>query len=159
MGSKSRDFRSDLHLFFVIFILRSLFLQTALFSYGFHLKCGEIRQKSTHKCGFLPASFLSMQLGARGGSRTRTPLRALAPEASESTNSTTRAKWPCSARMILYHIQRGLSTAIFPLLGKICAEIFVSLFGRKAVRQREVAGPPDFILPRNVPSASGRSRR
>ena len=30
--------------------------------------------------------------GARGGSRTRTPLRALAPEASESTNSTTRAK-------------------------------------------------------------------
>ena len=30
-------------------------------------------------------------LGARGGSRTRTPLRALAPEASESTNSTTRA--------------------------------------------------------------------
>ena len=29
--------------------------------------------------------------GARGGSRTRTPLRALAPEASESTNSTTRA--------------------------------------------------------------------
>ena len=91
MGSKSRDFRSDLHLFFVIFILRSLFLQTALFSSGFHLKCGEIRQKSTHKCGFLPASFLSMQLGARGGSRTRTPLRALAPEASESTNSTTRA--------------------------------------------------------------------
>ncbi len=30
--------------------------------------------------------------GARGGSRTRTPLRALAPEASESTNSTTRAR-------------------------------------------------------------------
>ena len=29
--------------------------------------------------------------GARGGSRTHTPLRALAPEASESTNSTTRA--------------------------------------------------------------------
>ena len=29
--------------------------------------------------------------GAAGGSRTRTPLRALAPEASESTNSTTRA--------------------------------------------------------------------
>ena len=29
--------------------------------------------------------------GARGGSRTRTPLRALAPEASESTNSTTPA--------------------------------------------------------------------
>ena len=32
-----------------------------------------------------------MSRGARGGSRTRTPLRALAPEASESTNSTTRA--------------------------------------------------------------------
>ena len=31
--------------------------------------------------------------GARGGSRTRTPLRALAPEASESTNSTTRASY------------------------------------------------------------------
>ena len=34
-------------------------------------------------------------LGARGGSRTRTPLRALAPEASESTNSTTRALGGC----------------------------------------------------------------
>ena len=32
-----------------------------------------------------------LSFGARGGSRTRTPLRALAPEASESTNSTTRA--------------------------------------------------------------------
>ncbi len=35
--------------------------------------------------------------GARGGSRTRTPLRALAPEASESTNSTTRAFHFCTA--------------------------------------------------------------
>ena len=35
--------------------------------------------------------FLQLLYGARGGSRTRTPLRALAPEASESTNSTTRA--------------------------------------------------------------------
>ena len=34
--------------------------------------------------------------GARGGSRTRTPLRALAPEASESTNSTTRASFSCA---------------------------------------------------------------
>ena len=34
---------------------------------------------------------MSFSFGARGGSRTRTPLRALAPEASESTNSTTRA--------------------------------------------------------------------
>ena len=34
---------------------------------------------------------MSFRFGARGGSRTRTPLRALAPEASESTNSTTRA--------------------------------------------------------------------
>ena len=34
--------------------------------------------------------------GARGGSRTRTPLRALAPEASESTNSTTRAEVKCA---------------------------------------------------------------
>ena len=35
---------------------------------------------------------MSFCFGARGGSRTRTPLRALAPEASESTNSTTRAE-------------------------------------------------------------------
>ncbi len=36
-------------------------------------------------------NFLYPLDGARGGSRTRTPERALAPEASESTNSTTRA--------------------------------------------------------------------
>ena len=44
------------------------------------------------------------RLGARGGSRTRTPLRALAPEASESTNSTTRASGcaaSLSARVII----------------------------------------------------------
>ena len=33
----------------------------------------------------------NLSFGARGGSRTRTPLRAPAPEAGESTNSTTRA--------------------------------------------------------------------
>ena len=38
------------------------------------------------------AKQMSFSCGARGGSRTRTPLRALAPEASESTNSTTRAE-------------------------------------------------------------------
>ena len=51
--------------------------------------------------------------GARGGSRTRTPLRALAPEASESTNSTTRAKgWggAVSAQVIYYHAPDELST-------------------------------------------------
>ena len=45
--------------------------------------------------------------GARGGSRTRTSLRTLAPEASESTNSTTRASvnlsLSFSAGLILAH--------------------------------------------------------
>ena len=52
--------------------------------------------------------------GARGGSRTRTPLRALAPEASESTNSTTRASGAVlmyrSERMRFYHRNLSLST-------------------------------------------------
>ena len=34
---------------------------------------------------------MTIQHGARGGTRTHTSLRTLAPEASESTNSTTRA--------------------------------------------------------------------
>ena len=47
---------------------------------------------SGHKSKKKNISFADVFLfGARGGSRTRTPLRALAPEASESTNSTTRA--------------------------------------------------------------------
>ena len=41
-------------------------------------------------------TFRSGFCGARGGSRTRTPLRAPAPEAGESTNSTTRASGSCS---------------------------------------------------------------
>ena len=45
--------------------------------------CVPGKKERTHFRVFVP--------GARGGSRTRTPLRALAPEASESTNSTTRA--------------------------------------------------------------------
>lgn len=52
--------------------------------------------------------------GARGGSRTRTPLRALAPEASESTNSTTRAWFGMhrllSARDILPHPPSRVNT-------------------------------------------------
>ena len=62
------------------------------------------------KCGIFACIFLSMQVGARGGSRTRTPLRALAPEASESTNSTTRACGTRSAQERYYHICRPLST-------------------------------------------------
>ena len=53
--------------------------------------------------------------GARGGSRTRTPLRALAPEASESTNSTTRAngeaeRLSCSVQALYYHIPGRVSS-------------------------------------------------
>ncbi len=53
--------------------------------------------------------------GARGGSRTRTPLRALAPEASESTNSTTRAngeaeRLSCSVQALYYHIPGQVSS-------------------------------------------------
>ena len=40
-----------------------------------------------------PVLFRTGDSGARGGSRTRTSLRTLAPEASESTNSTTRASF------------------------------------------------------------------
>ena len=45
-----------------------------------------------------------LRRGARGGSRTRTPLRALAPVASESTNSTTRAscKFICASQREIY---------------------------------------------------------
>ena len=54
--------------------------------------------------------------GARGGSRTRTPLRALAPEASESTNSTTRASYfVCAAQR-----KRYISTA-----ARFCQHFFV----------------------------------
>ena len=57
---------------------------------------------------------MSFCFGARGGSRTRTPLRALAPEASESTNSTTRASGAVlmyrSERMRFYHRNLSLST-------------------------------------------------
>ena len=41
--------------------------------------------------GFLSASFLSMQVGAADGSRTRTPIRTQAPQACQSTNSSTAA--------------------------------------------------------------------
>ena len=57
--------------------------------------------------------FLQLLYGARGGSRTRTPLRALAPEASESTNSTTRAQ--------------GLSFTATPMLPRK-AELVKSFF-------------------------------
>ena len=39
----------------------------------------------------------NLSFGARGGSRTRTSLRTPAPEAGESTNSTTRASYSLGA--------------------------------------------------------------
>ena len=69
--------------------------------------------------------------GARGGSRTRTPLRALAPEASESTNSTTRASCVSepfrSAQALYYHNRFWLSI------------VFSRFFPRGRPRRR---GPP-----------------
>ena len=64
-------------------------------------------------------------VGARGGSRTRTPFRALAPEASESTNSTTRAiKW-CGSQLPDH---RG-ARCILPL-SPTNVNIFFNLFFR-----------------------------
>ena len=58
---------------------------------GFQGERGRKKPRSLMAAGFFG--------GARGGSRTRTPLRALAPEASESTNSTTRAsRWLAAQR-------------------------------------------------------------
>ena len=56
-----------------------------------------------HRQKNVGAKFTLLRRGARGGSRTRTSLRTLAPEASESTNSTTRASGfaPFSTRNIL----------------------------------------------------------
>ncbi len=59
--------------------------------------------------------------GARGGSRTRTPLRALAPEASESTNSTTRANGEverlfCSVQVLCYHTKERVSSLFCGIL-------------------------------------------
>ena len=50
--------------------------------------------------------------GARGGTRTHTSLRTLAPEASESTNSTTRAYSVCalSARDMIAHCRRVVNS-------------------------------------------------
>ena len=45
-------------------------------------------KNSILRCCF---SYLSPNLGAGGGTRTRTSLRTLGPESSESTNSTTPA--------------------------------------------------------------------
>ena len=63
--------------------------------------------------------------GARGGSRTRTPLRALAPEASESTNSTTRACGTRSAQERYYHISPQMST--------LFANFFNSFFAARSL--------------------------
>ena len=61
----------------------------------------------TSKCPF----------GARGGSRTRTPLRALAPEASESTNSTTRASGlVASATEVIIPRKRAAVNTFFQFL-------------------------------------------
>ena len=72
------------------------------FQFLFIFCIGPLAQRLASGHASSPADFLTRKTkkkdttwscpsGARGGSRTRTPLRALAPEASESTNSTTRA--------------------------------------------------------------------
>ena len=72
------------------------------FQFLFIFCIGPLAQRLASGHASSPADFLTKKTkkkdttwscpsGARGGSRTRTPLRALAPEASESTNSTTRA--------------------------------------------------------------------
>ena len=68
---------------------------------------------------------MSFFFGARGGSRTRTPLRALAPEASESTNSTTRASIiqfaePVALKQdVSYHNRGQVSTGFFKFFKKV----------------------------------------
>ena len=64
----------------------------------------------------------NLSFGARGGSRTRTPLRAPAPEAGESTNSTTRASGvsPFVQRQaVYYHAGWNVSTPFFEKTKKV----------------------------------------
>ena len=68
--------------FLFIFFIRPLAQRLAPGHASAPIDFGKQKKKDTIR---------SCPSGARGGSRTRTPLRALAPEASESTNSTTRA--------------------------------------------------------------------
>ena len=71
-----------------------------------------IQPKNYYKTRQTNLLLVCLITGARGGSRTRTPLRALAPEASESTNSTTRAfGWHSfSARLILPQLSSAVNT-------------------------------------------------
>ena len=74
---------------------------------SFYLEKKQGRELSSRPCG------------ARGGSRTRTPLRAPAPEAGESTNSTTRASGvsPFVQRQaVYYHDGRKMSSIKFKFL-------------------------------------------
>ena len=65
-------------------------------------------------------SFRMSLFGARGGSRTRTPLRALAPEASESTNSTTRASGlALNARHIIPRLSSVVNSFFARFYGKL----------------------------------------
>ena len=58
----------------------------------FSSKALPLHAKIPHRsAGFLPASFLSMQLGAGGGTRTHTPSLAADFESATSTNSITPA--------------------------------------------------------------------
>ena len=73
----------------------------------------ESKKERTHFRVFVP--------GARGGSRTRTPLRALAPEASESTNSTTRASGLSSFELIS---DKRYITMVFPKCQHFFSQVF-----------------------------------
>ena len=62
---------------------------------------------------FSPASFLATQVGAADGSRTRTPIRTQAPQACQSTNSSTAANYGhLYIFYILYYSETHLSTGI-----------------------------------------------
>ncbi len=50
---------------------------------------------------------VSLRRGAADGSRTRTPVRTQAPQACQSTNSSTAAKTIFSDRLLIIHAQEG----------------------------------------------------
>ena len=90
--------------------------------------------------------FQGFSTGARGGSRTRTPLRALAPEASESTNSTTRANGPSFSQRKAYDntANRGCQQ-FFSLLTKKGRDAIIGSAGGKSAPKTKYADVLELV--------------
>ena len=97
--------------------------------------------------------------GARGGSRTRTPLRALAPEASESTNSTTRASC-LRLSCCLVQCKRDNTTSVARCQQFLQKNFLFYLRRGDGLRSRPPPGFPGHVkdLRRPPPAAAGRLR-